>query len=174
MHIQTHIMAGWCSANLLPGLNKRERLFAMIAAVVPDVDGLSILGGRDAYWNWHHRAGHNLGFCIVACLVLAVFSSSKVKSFLLYVAQFHLHLLMDVLGSGPGWGIYYFWPFSGRYLDNSNVSWEFYSWQNITIAATLFVGVLGIVFWKGRTPLEAIMPRLDRQLVGWITRRVAA
>ena len=140
MHIQTHIMAGWCTANLLPNLCKRQRLFAMIAAVVPDLDGLSIIAGQDAYWNWHLRAGHNLLFCIISCLVLAVFSPTRIKSFVLYAAQFHLHLFMDIVGSGPGWGIYYFWPFSSRCFDNSELSWEFYSWQNITIAATLFAG----------------------------------
>jgi inner membrane protein len=173
MQVPIHLMTGWCTANLLPGLTKRQRLFSMIAAAIPDVDGLSILGGQDAYWNWHHRAGHNLTWCIVSCTIMAMISAPFIKSFLLYAAQFHLHLLMDVFGSGPDWGIYYFWPFSNWKFDNTHLSWEFYSWENMTIAALLLIWVIAIIYRKKRTPLEAVMPNLDRQLVALFTRSPA-
>ena len=171
MHVPTHLMTGWCTANLLPGLDKRQRLFCMIAAAAPDLDGLSILGGIDAFQYWHHRAGHNLTFAVVSSLLLAAFSPGKIWSFLIYFAEFNLHLAMDVFGSGPGWGIYYFWPFSTWQFDNTNLSWEFYSWQNISIAAFMFLGTIAIAYWKRRTPLEAIMPDLDRQLIAMLPAR---
>ena len=173
MHIQTHVMTGWCIANVLPGLDRRQRLFCMIAAAIPDLDGLSRLAGEAAYFHWHHRAGHNLVFAVVSSVALAMFSQRKLWSFLIYLAQFHLHLVMDVFGSGPGWGILYFWPFSTSEFDNTQLSWAFYSWQNITFAAVAFAGSLAIVFWKRRTPLEAVMPKLDRQLVAMLTRKEA-
>src|SRR5207302_7065303 len=89
-----------------------------------------------------------------------------------YLALFHLHLVMDYFGSGPGWGIYYLWPFSSWAADNRRVAWEFYSWQNITLAAVLVVWTIFIAVRRGRTPLEALMPRLDRQLVEWLRRHV--
>jgi hypothetical protein len=50
-------------------------------------------------------------------------------------------------------------------FDNTHLSWDFYSWQNLSIAAALLIWTLIIAVRKGRTPLEAIMPDLDRQLV---------
>jgi hypothetical protein len=170
MHVQTHILSGWCIGNYL-SLTARQRLLCMIAASIPDLDGLSILGGQNAYWDYHHRLCHNLPFGVLACVVLALFSHRRLFMCVIYLTLFHLHLVMDYFGSGPGWGIYYFWPFSSWVADNRHVSWEFYSWQNITIAAVLVSWTILIAVRQGRTPLEALMPRLDRQLVDWLRRR---
>ena len=94
MHIPTHILSGWCVANLLP-LGPRERAVCVVAAAIPDLDGLGLLAvpfaGSHFYERYHHVLGHNLTFAVIACLA--------------YFALFHLHLLMDYYGSGPGWGI---------------------------------------------------------------------
>jgi hypothetical protein len=47
MHIQTHILSGWCVANTLP-CTARQRSLAMIAASAADIDGISILFGQQA------------------------------------------------------------------------------------------------------------------------------
>jgi hypothetical protein len=171
MHMQTHIMAGWCAASLFQ-LSARERLFCMLAATLPDLDGLSSLFGQEAYWYYHHRLGHNFVFALLLAGALACFSPHHIKSALLYLAIFHLHLYMDYLGSGIGWKIHYLWPFSGWGLKNSS-AWDFYSWQNISAAMGLFLWVILIAFYQRRTPLEAIMPSLDRQLVNSLRRRAA-
>jgi inner membrane protein len=165
MQIPTHIMSGWCVANLFPSLNAKQRLMCMIATAIPDLDGLSILGGQQSYWHWHHRICHNLPFGILVCLALTAISGWRIGLFVLYLALFHLHLNMDVFGSGPGWGIFYFWPFSDWMFDNSHLSWDFYSWENLTIAAGLLVWTIAIAIHLRRTPLEYLMPDLDRQLV---------
>ena len=166
-------MSGWCLANLAP-LSPRQRLFCMIATSIPDVDGLTLLGGQDAYLKYHHTFGHNLAFGILGSGVLAVFSRRQfLLSFLIYLAMFHLHLFLDYFGSGPGWGIPYFWPVSLRDYVSPH-AWEFYSWQNITIAAVLFAWTIGIARYWRRTPLETIMPNLDRQLVDIIGKRFEA
>ena len=170
MHVQTHIMSGWCVANCFP-LAPRHRLMCMIAASAADLDGLSLLFGQNAYWKYHHALGHNLPFGLVLCSVLVLLSGARLLPLLLYLALFHLHLVMDFFGSGPGWPIYYFWPFSVWTPDNRQWGWDFYSWQNITIAAALLVWTIAIAIRAGRTPLEALMPRLDRQLVEWLRKR---
>lgn len=170
MHIPTHIMSGWCLSNLIPKLGPRERLMCMIATTIPDLDGLSILGGRETFLNWHHVACHNLPFGILVCAILTLLAGRSVWAFMLYLLFFHLHLLLDVFGSGPGWGIYYWWPFSRWAFDNTHLSWEFYSWQNISIAGGLLVWTILIARFKQRTPLEALMPDLDRQLVALVYR----
>jgi hypothetical protein len=92
------------------------------------------------------------------------------KLFGLYLALFHLHLMMDYYGSGVGWFIAYLWPASNWKWKNPN-AWEFISWQNTGV----FLGLLGwtivIAYKKHRTPLESIAPRLDQKCVGALVRR---
>jgi len=73
---------------------------------------------------------------------------------------------------GTGWPIRNLWPFSPWSPDNRAWSWEFYSWQNITTAAVLVVWTIVIAVRAGRTPLEVLMPKLDRQLIDWPRKRL--
>ena len=170
MHVQTHIMSGWCVGNWI-GMTARERLCCMIAASVADLDGLGILFGQEAYWNYHHKLGHNLAFAVMVSAVLAWFSLRRVFAFALYMGLAHLHLLMDYFGSGPGWPLYYLWPFSSYTIVN-RTAWEFYSWQNISAAGVLLILTIYIAVKLGRTPLESIMPHLDQELVAWLRKRL--
>lgn len=172
MHVQTHILSGWCAGNLFP-LTARQRLACMIAASAADLDGLGILFGREAYWDYHHKLAHNLAFGLLVCLILTFISRGKLLLFFLLLALFHLHLLMDFFGSGAGWPIFYLWPVSSRAWDNRRWSWDFYSWQNISTAAILFIWTIAIASRCRRTPLELLMPSLDRQLVSRFTARDA-
>ena len=172
MHVQTHILSGWCVGNLIPHFTARERLFCMFASSLADLDGLSILGGQEAWWDYHHTLCHNLPFGLVLCLALTAFSTHRASGFLVYLALFHLHLLMDYYGSGPGWGIPYLWPISREHAVSPD-AWAFYSWQNLGTAALFIAWTLWIAWRQGRTPLEAMMPRLDRQLVATLRRERA-
>src|SRR4051794_26835496 len=99
MHVQTHLLSGWCIGNFFP-LAPRQRLMCMIAASIPDVDGLGIVAGQEAYWKYHHVLGHNLLFGVIACGILAGLSRAGVLTTILYLSLFHLHLVMDFFGSG--------------------------------------------------------------------------
>lgn len=173
MHIPTHILSGWCFGNLLR-FTPRERAMCMLAASLPDIDGLGaiakIWGNDDWYWDYHHKLGHNLLFGLVTSAILALFSRHRWKAAAMYVALFHLHLLMDYYGSGEGWAIDYYWPFSNDVWMNPN-PWALTSWQNYTAAGLLLLWTLGIILLKRRSPLEAPMPSLDRQIVALFTRR---
>ena len=168
MHIQTHVLSGWCLSNYL-NVGPRERLFCMIAASFPDLDGLSMLAGREAYWTYHHVIGHNALVGLAVAALLAGFSPHRLRSFLAYVGLFHLHLLMDCFGSGPGWEIAYGWPLSSWTIE-SHAAWEFYSWQNISVGLCFVVWTVVIACRQRRTPLEVLMPSLDRQLVALAAR----
>ena len=163
MHVQTHILAGWCCANLLP-CTPRQRVAAMIAAAVPDLDGLAIAFGQEAYWRFHHTFGHNLWFAVVVGVVLAAWARPAWGTFLLAVTMVHLHLFMDYWGSGVDWHIHYLWPRPTPVWRNDH-AWPFYSWQNLVAFAAVMGWTVAIAFRCRRTPLEALMPRLDRQLV---------
>ena len=163
MHIQTHVMSGWCVADFF-SLTPRERLFAMIAASAADLDGLGLLAGVDYYVRYHHLLAHNFTFGLVLAALLTAFSGHRFGVFCLYLGLFHLHLILDYIGSGPGWGIVYAWPFSEasyQYRD----AWELASWQNFLAAALLIAWTLLIAIKRGRTPLEAIIPSWDRKVV---------
>ena len=169
MHAQSHVLSGWCLGNYL-NVGPRERLFCMIAAGCADLDAVSRLAGQEAYWDYHHVVGHNLLVGLVAAGVLAALSRYRFKGFLAYLGLFHMHLLMDLFGSGPKWTVAYLWPLSSWTLGTRH-AWEFYSWQNISFAALLVAWTVWIVFRRKRTPLEALMPSLDRKLVALTQRR---
>lgn len=162
-------MSGWCLGNLI-NLSKRERFFCILAGSLHDLDGVSILAGEESYWDYHHVVGHNFLFGLVLSGILAAFSKSRVKAFFAYITLFHIHLVMDYYGSGPGWGLSYFWPFSKWSLTNPD-AWPFYSWQNIAAAGLFFVWTLLIIFIQKRTPLEWPMPSLDHQIVELVRKR---
>jgi len=163
MHVQTHLLCGWCIGNGFE-FSPRERLLCMAVSVAPDIDGLGIFYSEQAYFDWHHVIAHNLPFALLLSATCAAVSPHRVKAFWVYLLLMHLHLLMDFLGSGPGWGIFYFWPFS-RWVANNPYAWPFYSWQNLCFASIFLLWVLAIAIYDGRTPLEAIMPSLDGKFV---------
>jgi inner membrane protein len=173
MHVQTHILSGWCVSNLAPQLTTRQRLFCMIAASIADIVGLGILLwpfnhglAQNLYWDYHHRLGHCLMFGIISSALLAIFSKSRwTVCFFLYLTMFHLHLAMDIAGSGPGWGIHYLWPISDFSYEVA-WTWPLFSWQNILTFFILLVWTVLIAIRHRRTPLELIVPSLERQLVG--------
>ncbi len=175
MHIPTHILSGWCFANFIPKLGARERLFCMIAASVQDLDGIGIVGDFLArheepiwYWDLHHKLGHGALACIVVTSILTAFSSRpRWVACLAYVIAFHLHLILDFFGSGPNWDIYYGWPiFSDGWVYEH--AWPLASWQNIVAALVLLAWTIWIVRRHKRTPLELVMPSLDRRWVATV------
>jgi inner membrane protein len=162
-------MSGWCVADLLE-LTPRERALAMVAASAADLDGLGLLVSIDYYVEYHHVLAHNLLFGVLLAGGLAAFSTHRRKAFGLYFILFHLHLLLDYFGSGPGWPICYFWPFLATEWQ-SEYAWELASWQNF-LATGVFLGwVIAIAIWRGRTPLEVIMPSLNSKIMQRLKQR---
>jgi hypothetical protein len=141
-----------------------------MASNLADLDGLSGVFGEMAFAEYHHKLGHNVFFGVLMAGALVCFSRHRIKGALLYLGLFHLHLLMDYFGSGRSWTIYYLWPMSNWELKSRYV-WAFYSWQNLSAAGGLVLWTVLIAIFQGRTPLEAIMPHLDGQLVDWLRRR---
>ncbi|MFA6716525.1 MAG: hypothetical protein WC082_03600 [Victivallales bacterium] len=120
-------------------------------------------------YDYHHILGHNLLFGVIISLIFAVLSSRKIKCFILYLALFHLHLLMDLFGSGECWTIAYFRPFFNYEL-YSRINWALFSWQNILINFLLLFWTIYLIPRKQRTPLEYVMPSLDRKWTADISR----
>ena len=161
MYIQAHAMSGWIVSNYLK-LNARERFFSMLAASLLDLDGLGIIVSPDLYDTYHHVLGHNICFGIIVAGILTVFSMHKLKCFFLYLALFHLHILMDLVGSGELWTISYLWPFSKFELYFEH-NWALFSWQNMVANFALLGWTIALIFTHKRTPLEYVTPKLDKK-----------
>lgn len=160
MHVPTHVLSGWIVGNAL-SLRPRERLFCMLAASLPDLDGVGIVFGEETYQRFHHVVGHNVFCGLMLALVFSLASNPRHwLSFAAYVVCFHLHLMMDFYGSGIGWRIYYLWPASSRGFKTGQ-AWPLTSWQNY-LAFALFAAATAWIAWrKQRTPVELLLPRLE-------------
>ncbi len=170
MHIPTHILSGWCIANAFPQLSAKDRLLIVLAASLPDLDGLGLLWSAEAYQAVHHVWGHNLTAALALSLIASLCSDHKRWCFLLCLAAFHLHLLMDFYGSGPGWGIAYGWPFD-EHSYQTDRAWSLGGWQNYVTLAGLLVWAWIILRTKRRTLFELFAPTIDRAFVNVFGRR---
>lgn len=164
VHLPTHVLSGWVAASLIPKLTPRDRALAMIAATAPDLDGLSIVMGREAFETYHHVVGHNVFFGLLVTTIITTLSNQRRTMAWLSFGLFHLHLVMDSFGSGRDWGISYLWPIVAREWVNP-WRWDFVSWQNMVAAYGLVLVTIVIAMRQGHTPLETVAPNLDRQLV---------
>lgn len=83
--------------------------------------------------------------------LLALFSFHRLQCLILYLALFHLPLVMDLVGSGPRWTNAYFEPFLSCEL-YSKLNWPLFSWQNLTVNLLLVVWTVVIIVRQRRTP----------------------
>lgn len=163
-----HAELSWLGAQRLS--SRRDRLLITLAGVLPDLDGVTLLAGEEAYGKWHHVLTHGFVSALLISAVLAFFAEKKRVVFGLGLAIFHLHLLCDLLGSGPGWPIHYLWPFSN---DESMWSgqWNLASWQNTLIGLTATLGVLACAIPFGRTIVELFSLKGDAKVVSALRQR---
>lgn len=140
---------------------------SMVAAAAADVDGLGIVFGEEAYWRFHHTLGHNVFFGTVLAGMMALASARKLLCFVLYLLAFHLHLVMDYFGSGPGWAIHYLWPLTATGW-KTDFAWPLTSWQNYLAFIVLAAWTVQIAIERHRTPIELLAPRLDARLIGML------
>jgi inner membrane protein len=171
MQIPTHILSGWCVGASLP-LTARERLACMLGASLADLDGVCIVAGLDVYARWHHVVGHNVfyGALLAWCCARLALPSRRWKIALLCFALFHLHLVMDYYGSGPGWGLAYLWPIMEKHWVNPK-AWAFEGWQNYTAMGLFTVWMLVLAWVKGPWPTELGLPRLQSEWNAWRAKR---
>jgi hypothetical protein len=163
-----HAELAWLGAQKLD--TRRDRWLVVLGGVLPDLDGLTILAGEDLYGQWHHVLTHGFVSALVISGVLAAFAKRRLAVFGLALAAFHLHLLCDLLGSGPGWPLFYFWPFSREQWFWSG-QWDLASWQNSLIGLGATLAVLACAKPFGRTMVELFSLKADAQVVAAIRKR---
>jgi inner membrane protein len=163
-----HAELSWLAAQGLA--DRRDRRLVLLAGIAPDLDGLSILGGLASFDRWHHVATHGIAAALVVTALCAGAARRRAGVALLAFAAFHLHLACDLVGSGPGWSIYYLWPFSRADWSWSG-AWELDAWQNQVIGLVAVLACLWTALPLGRTLVEVVSTRLDALVVEAVRRR---
>lgn len=160
----THGLIGWTIAQ--PLTSRRDRVLVTIASVVPDIDGITLLGGVDLYHEYHHTFGHNVFLGLAFALASTFKSTQKALVLTLAFLSFHSHLICDLLGSGADWGIFYLWPISRMEITSfPPFQWELDSWQNLVTTIVFMAIVIFIGIRKGRTIVEVFSTKADGEVV---------
>lgn len=117
---------------------------------------------------------HNVAAAAVTAVVCAAWARSRWAVLVLSLLSFHLHLLLDLVGSGGPdgsvWTIPYLVPFSAREFSWRG-QWPLGSWQNATFTALLVVASWALAVRRGRTIVEAFSVRADAAVVQVLKRR---
>lgn len=181
----THLLTGWCLAETVPGLGRREKALITAAAVIPDLDGLGMiaeLATRNSsdpllWWTeYHHVLAHNLPFAVLVMVAAAFVARTRrlVTAALAFVAV-HLHLLGDLVGSrGPDdyqWPIPYLYPFSSDPQLSWSGQWYLNAWPNIAINTALVIVTIVLAWRRGYSVVSLLSTRADRAFIGVLRHR---
>jgi hypothetical protein len=166
VHVECHAILGWVLGNV-GGADERLRRYCVAGAVLPDLDGLSYLGGAIAYGNYHHTFGHNV-FLGVLFTAVATWHCRSWRALVLSSLCFASHLLADAWLSG--WLLHLFWPLSGRgYLFPNAV--DLAHPVNLWLVYAALAGIVALAVAYKRTPLELLWPGLDRLVMSALSPR---
>jgi inner membrane protein len=166
------IVHGEVSWLIAQGLTaRRDRLLVVAAGLAPDLDGLSLLAGQEAYGKYHHLIFHGYVGALITMAVCTITARNRGWAALLSLAAFHCHLLCDLAGSGREWPIYYFWPTNLTTWGWSH-GWELVSWQNTVIGFLVMMACLGTAVRWRRTFVEVFSTRADAVVVATVRARL--
>jgi len=162
LHFLTHIGLSWIIAHLTAG-SRKDRALIVLAGVLPDLDGAGILWSEPVYLAAHRAAGHGLLFALLLVVVIWRTADVPVRTAVLGLISFHVHLLLDTVGTG-GLPIRYLWPISDAAWTYSR--WTLASWPNVGVMALTLLGVLWVARRSGRPLLPmSWMPRRRRPVL---------
>ena len=143
----THFFTGWILANSI-AIDRKDRAIVTLACVIPDVDGLGIVGDvltrhsrHPLHWfsDFHHSL-HTLLFALIVSAA-SFLADQRWRTTLLAFLSFHLHLIEDVFGSrGPDgyqWPVPYLVPFSHAGDLSWHGQWALNAWPNFAITIVL-------------------------------------
>jgi len=166
MYIPAHAGIGWLLAEIGKG-DSAFRRSVFLAAILPDMDGITYFFGSASSLNQHHVWSHNLLFSLIVSALAAVYCARlRFRAFLFTQIVFYTHVLGDYYFTQ--WPISFFYPFSDKMLFNGHALalWDPVNTLLGYLGCFLIV-ILSITF--KRTPLEVLSPTLDTKLVTFIS-----
>ncbi len=161
-----HLQYGWWFAHW-SDFSRRERALIALAGAAPDLDGLSLLGGGEAFQRYHHVLLHNLG-AVLSVTVLAGLAFRRCPLvWLLIVFALAMHLVEDYLT--VSWNQYPWRPFddSAVSLANHLAPWMVQGVFQAAAMVFIFGITVRIYLRHRRTPLEIVSPAFDCLLVNY-------
>ena len=179
----THFLTGWVIANSAH-LDPKERTIVTLACVAPGVDGLGIVPELltrhcDHPLLWFSRYNHSLHTLVFGLIVAGVaylLSRQRLKTSLLTLLSFHVHLFEDLLGSrgpdGDQWPIPYLSPFSGRLNLVWQHQWALNAWPNFFLTIVLLTMIIYLAWRRGYSPLGIFSHKADVAFVGTLRLRI--
>lgn len=181
----THLLAGWGIAALF-GQSRRERIAIAAVVVLPDLDGLGIIvdalnhrcRGLETNWfhEYHHMVLHGALGAVSAGILAYALGSTKWSSLILVQLSFHLHLLLDIVGSrGPAegdiWSIYYLSPFSTAHSISWRRQWPLNAWPNLLLTAGLLAQTVYLAVTRGISPVSIFSEHADAAVIRTLRKR---
>ena len=161
-----HLQYGWWFAHW-GEFGRGERAAIALAGVGPDLDGLSLLAGGDAFHRYHHILFHNVGALLGVLVISTAFLWRRPRALLLVGFAFGMHVVEDFVT--VGWDQLPWQPFNASVV---NLSHTLPNWMvQGVFQVTAMVFILAMTVWiyvrHHRTPLEIISPALDRLIVNY-------
>ncbi len=181
----THLLLGW-EVGHAGGLDAKDRNPVAWAGLAPDLDGLGLLVdvgngvlGRPESFHYathHHVLFHGIFGAAVTTAAIAAVATRRVRTSILALAAFHLHLLCDLAGSrGPTvddiWPIHYLGPFSDRLTFSWSHQWAVNGWPNIVVTLSLLAILFERAVRAGVTPVGLFGARAEMAFVGAVRAR---
>jgi len=176
---EAHLLTSWVIAAKTTD-NARDCRLVALAGILPDLDGLGIiadfatraLGWKKTlyYEHYHHYLLHGALGGILIALLLAVFARQRWRVALLALAVFHLHVLLDFLGSrGPSpedlWPIFYLGPFDKDPMWLWKGQWRLDAWPNRVVGVVFLFWALWLAVPRGYSFVGVFNRRLDEKFV---------
>jgi inner membrane protein len=169
MNTEAHLAVGWILAHCGGGESRRFRGRVVLAALAPDLDAISYVGGPDLYARLHHAVGHNVFFSLfLSGFCMALDRQRPWKMLLFTQLAFYSHFLGDYFFTR--FPLEFFWPVSSKgYIYSYRIGLDHWLNDVFGYASFLVFGLTGIRW--GRTPIELLWPRLDQRVVNLFRRR---
>lgn len=157
---------GWWFAHWAE-ITRRERAAIALAGAACDLDGLSLFGGGDAYYRYHHMLFHNAGATLAVIPLAGIFFWRRPLVWLLVVFAFAAHIVEDYFT--VAWDMRPWAPFSATVVNLGNHLPGWVVQDLFQSLAILFI--LGVTIWiylrYHRTPLEIISPAFDNVIIDY-------
>ncbi len=167
---QQHLVISWVLANLNYE-RKRDRVVAVLAGVLPDIDGLGAVVdyiNKDPYYynylKWHRTFGHSIFTLLFIMVVTFLICGRRIRPVIVASSVWLTHMFFDLTGSaGPDgsiWTLIPFWPLSEHEISFS-WQWALNGWQNVAITAVFVIIMIIIATKKKRSLIEIFSSKFD-------------
>ncbi len=177
MRLGTHVLGGWAAANgagLLPGkgLDARGRRLAVLASLVPLVDGIHVFWNQRRFQELHHEYTCSLpvGALVVLALVPLASRGRRLRTALACALAFTFNAVIDMFTTN--WPVRLFFPLSDFRWAVGGVGGlsDFVIYQVIgTACDVFFIGLAVAIYvrWR-RTPFELFGRRVDALVIDFV------